>query len=331
MANADFGSTRPGRAYDQDTTRGWNKRASNWQFATGIQHEILPRTSIDVGYWRTWFTNLAVIDNRALTPADYDTYSITAPLDPRLPGGGGYVISGFSDLKPAKFGVPANDYVTFSDNLGKQYEHWNGVDITVSTRPRAGMLLQGGTGTERRTTDNCELVAAVPEIGVIGTTVAPTAGSTSTVGTAVPQSFCHVQGTFLTQLKLLGSVTVPKVDVQLSASYQSLPGPEITASYVASNAEVATSLGRSLSGGARTVAVSLVEPRSMYGDRINQIDLRMGKILHFGRTKATASLDIYNALNSSGILTSSSAFATWQRPQSILPARFAKIVMQFEF
>ena len=287
--------------------------------------------SLDVTYWRTWFGNMAVIDSRALSSADYDTFSITAPTDPRLPGGGGYVISGFSDIKPTKFGVPSSEYVTFSDNLGKQYEHWNGVDITISARPRAGVLLQGGTGTERRTTDNCELVAAVPEIGVVGTTLAPTAGSTSVVATAVPQQFCHAQGTFLTQAKLLGAFTVPRIDVQFSVSFQSLPGPEIIASYVATNAEVAPSLGRNLAGTARNVAVNLIEPRSMYGERINQVDLRFGKILRFGRARATASLDLYNALNSSGVLSSSDAFATWQRPQSILPARFAKVVLQFEF
>ena len=94
---------------------------------------------------------------------------------------------------------------------------------------------------------------------------------------------------------------------------------------------VARSLGRTLAGTARNVAVNLIEPRSMYGERINQVDLRFGKILRFGRARATASLDLYNALNSSGVLSSSDAFATWQRPQSILPARFAKVVLQFEF
>jgi hypothetical protein len=165
--------------------------------------------------------------------------------DPRLPGGGGYTITGFSDLKPAKFGVPGDEFVTFTKNFGTQYEHWNGVDITVNARAWRGLLVQGGTSTERKSTDNCDLLAALPEIGIAGATVlnagtgASTVGITSTLPASMPLEFCHVPGTFLTQVKLLGAYTVPRIDVQVSASVQSLPGPEITAQYVATSAEVA--------------------------------------------------------------------------------------------
>jgi hypothetical protein len=64
---------------------------------------------------------------------------------------------------------------------------------------------------------------------------------------------------------------------------------------------------------------------------MNQLDLRFGKILRLGRTRMTASLDVYNALNTNAVLTQSNAFATWLRPQSILTARFAKVVVQIEF
>ena len=69
----------------------------------------------------------------------------------------------------------------------------------------------------------------------------------------------------------------------------------------------------------------------MYGDRLNQLDLRISKILRFGGTRATASVDIYNALNSSAVTTQSDAYATWQLPQAILNARFAKLVIQLDF
>lgn len=313
MSNRDFGSTRPGRAYDPDATRGWHTRVGNWQFAAGVQQEVLPRVSLDVSYWRTWFYNMAVIDSRALTAADFDEFSITAPRDPRLPGGGGYTISGLYDIKPATFGVPANEFVTLSDNFGNAYEHWTGVDITINARPRPGLLLQGGTSTERRTTGNCDLAAQMPEISIAGTTVlnmgtgSTSVGITSTLPASLPLQFCHVQGTFLTQLKLLTAYTVPRIDVQISASLQSLPGPEITAHYVATNAVVAPSLGRTLSGTTPNVTVNLIEPRSMYGGRINQLDLRFSKIVRFGRTRATAGVDVYNALNSSAVLSLNSA------------------------
>jgi hypothetical protein len=69
----------------------------------------------------------------------------------------------------------------------------------------------------------------------------------------------------------------------------------------------------------------------MYADRVNQLDLRISKILRFGGRRTTAGIDIYNALNSSSVLTLNNAFASWQQPQSILPARFVKLVLQYDF
>ena len=56
--------------------------------------------------------------------------------------------------------------------------------------------------------------------------------------------FCRVSTPFLTQYKGFGTFIVPKVDVLIAATLQSFPGQEILANYVASNAQVAPSLGR---------------------------------------------------------------------------------------
>jgi hypothetical protein len=47
--------------------------------------------------------------------------------------------------------------------------------------------------------------------------------------------------------------------------------------------------------------------------------------------RATTSEDIYNVLNADPVLTMNNAFATCQRPQSILNPRFAKLVVQLDF
>lgn len=58
----------------------------------------------------------------------------------------------------------------------------------------------------------------------------------------------------------------------------------------------------------------------------------MAKILRFGGTrKATLNLDISNTLNVDTPLTVNNAYATWQRPASILVGRFAKIGVQMDF
>jgi hypothetical protein len=313
MSNQDFGTTRPGRSYDPETIKGGNLREHNWQFSAGAQHELLPRTSVEVSYFRTSFGGFIVVDSRALTPADFDQFSLTAPRDPRLPGGGGNVISGFYNINPSKFGVPTDDLITFADKYGNRTEVWDGVDLTVNARPRAGLMFQGGLNTQRRSSNNCEVLAKLPETGPLG----------------LP--YCDITSSFQTQVKFFGAYTLPRIDVLVSGTFQSLAGPEILAEYVASNAEIQPFLGRSLAGGASTLTVNLVEPGAMYGPRVNQLDLRVGKILRYSATRTTVSLDVFNVLNSNTVLALSNRFANWQAPQGIMNPRFAKVVVQFEF
>ena len=212
MADPNFGKAVPGTTYDPDVLAGWGTRGYNWELSAGVQHELMPSVSIDVGYFRRWYGNFTTTDNRALSASDFDAFNVTAPSHPDLPGGGGYVISGISDLNDARFGVPADNFVTFADAYGKQIEHWNGVDLSINTRVAEGVLLQGGIATGRTTTDNCDVKAKLPELS-------PT----------TPTQYCHVDTAFLTQVKLLGSYNVPRVDVRISATYQNIPGPQVAA------------------------------------------------------------------------------------------------------
>jgi len=343
MANAAFGSARPGTTFDPDLLRGWGKRNANWEFSAGVQHELLPRTSIDVAYFRRAYHNFVITDNRAVSAVDFDRFSITAPSDPRLPGGGGNTVSGLYDLKPGSFGRAADNFVTLSKNYGKQIERWQGADVNLTMRLQAGLMLQGGLSTGSTLTDICDVAEKVPEI-LLGTTVTATTPQVLAVSTGnmasiaasianqwIPAQYCRQQSAYLTNVKFSGSYTVPRVDVLVSGTFRSIPGPEIYANYVATNAVIAPSLGRSLSGGTANLPVTIAEPGTLYGERLNQVDMRVGKILRFGRTKTSLNLDIYNLFNANTVLTVNNAFATWQRPTSILLARFAKIGMQFDF
>jgi len=72
----------------------------------------------------------------------------------------------------------------------------------------------------------------------------------------------------------------------------------------------------------------------VYGDRVNQIDIRVGKIVKFARLRTQFSVDFYNALNSSAIQTYNQNFiagGAWLTPTLILPARFAKLTAQIDF
>ncbi len=80
---------------------------------------------------------------------------------------------------------------------------------------------------------------------------------------------------------------MPKIEVQASATFQSTPGAMLAANYAAPNSAVAPSLGRNLSGNAPNVTVNLIAPGTLYGDRVNQLDLRVGKVLRFGRVRTS--------------------------------------------
>jgi hypothetical protein len=316
VQNRLFGGTRAGTVYDEDYLRGWGKRNHNWEFSLGLQQELAPRIAGEFGYFRRAYGNFAVTDDRALTAADFDTFSITAPRHPDLPDGGAYTVTGLYDLKPARFGTPTDNLVTLSRNFGEQVEYWQGVDFTLNARPRPGVLLQGGISTGRTVTDTCEIRAKLPE-------------------TALTNPFCHVATAFLTQAKFLGTYTIPRIDVQVSGTFQSLPGPNLLANYVASNALVQPSLGRPLAGNAANVTVSILEPGTLYGERLNQLDLRFGKILRFGRTRANVGIDVFNAFNSNAVLAENFNYAgtgaTWRQPNEIVLARFVKFDVKFDF
>jgi hypothetical protein len=139
---------------------------------------------------------------------------------------------------------------------------------------------------------------------------------------------------------------VPKADVQVGLTFTSKPGLQVSfagtptgggnlsANYTVANAVVAQSLGRNLAGNAANVTVNLIEPGSLYGDRINELDLRVAKTLRYRGLRANISADVYNLLNSAPILSYNEAFiqnGAWLLPTSVMTARFAKINVQIDF
>jgi len=314
LDNALFGQLRPSAAIDPQIYTGWGNRPWNQEFSASVQQEILPRVAVDFGYFRRWYGNFTVVDNRAVTPADFTRYSVVAPVDPRLEQSG-QVIDGLYELNANKVGQVDN-YTTLARNYGKQIEHWNGFDLTVNARPSAGFVVQGGLSTGRTSLDNCEIRQALPEITVVGGV------------TAVPDRNCHSDSEFITQFKLLGTYIVPKIDVQLAATYQATPGPEIQANYFVSPSQVTPQVP--LTGGFRLVNVVL--PGTEYVRHIQQLDFRIGKILRFGRTRASINVDLANALNDNYSQAVNFTYGpSWLAPTSIMDARLLKLSASIEF
>jgi hypothetical protein len=333
-----FGRSNATAQFDPDLVTGWGNRYYNWEFSSSVQHEIMPRVSMEVGYFRRWFGNFRVTDNLNADASFYDRFTFTAPGDARLPDGGGYTVTGVN-LNPARFGLPANNLNSLSDKYGKWTEHWNGLDFLLGTRLQNGMMLSGGVSTGRTSINFCEVTAALPEMLLSGQNFGLpgfTGAGFNLANVGIQPDQCDFQEDWLTQLKLTGLYTVPRVDVGVSATYQNMPGPVLAANFVASNALVSGSLGRPLTGGANTT-INIVEPGTMYGDRINQLDIRFSKVFRFGGPRrATFNVDLANALNADTVVTELYGYnpansGAWRRPNEILQARFVKFGVQLDF
>jgi hypothetical protein len=306
LSPSTFGQTRITTRYSDDVLTG--HRNTNWQFSTSVQHEVTPRFAVNVGYFRTSFANFLATDNLVVSPGDFSEYCITAPPDARLPGGGGERICGLYDVSREKFGLTDN-LVSKAENFGEQTDVYNGVDVNFNLRGPAGFMLSGGTSSGRTTTSACYVVDSPGAL-----------------------RFCEVTPPVQTQFKMSGAYTLP-YEVQFSATYQNLPGIPITASYVATNAEIRPSLRRDLSSGAGgTATIDLIAPETIYEDRITQMDVRLAKVLRFGGASVRVMFDVYNLFNANSILAIQTRYGqSWLQPTQILDARLFKLGAQFDF
>jgi hypothetical protein len=210
------------------------------------------------------------------------------------------------------------------------------VDAAFNMRLGGGTLIQGGTSTGRTIQDNCEILDDVPEGGVtaqqgLNSALLAIDGTGGGPATSMAIPFCHQDSGWQTQVKMLGTYTVPRVDVQLAFTFQSVPGPMVSANLVVPNAQVQPSLGRPLSGNAANVTVPIVAPGALYGDRLNQTDFRVGKILRFGPRRVTASVDLYNMFNSSAVLAESGNYSSFRAPTRVVGARLVKFTASMNF
>jgi hypothetical protein len=335
--NANFYDTtlRPNLAVMDDARYGWGKRPYSWEFAVAGQHEVGRGVAVNGGIFRRWFGNFLVTDNTSATVDDFTPYSITPELIPAAPAtAGGETLpsdintTGFFNLNP---GVAVNNLQGLSKTMfpgSHVYDHWAGFDLGMSARLPYGVILQGGTSTGHQTTDFCDVQDPAK------------AGKNALVEMLGASSLnaCHMEQNWLTQIKFIGSFTVPKIDVQLGGSFQSIPGIEYSASYAAANSDLARpvaqgGLGRLPSGGVATgtTNVNLIQPGTFYGPRFNQIDARLGKIIRAGRTRSVISLDLFNVLNADTISNASATYSTWLAPQAVVAPRLMKVSLTLDF
>ena len=139
------------------------------------------------------------------------------------------------------------------------------------------------------------------------------------------------------QVKLAIAYPLPK-GFQASATFQNLPGINRLASYVATNAQIAPSLGRNLGACGTsvvcnaTVAVDLIEPNTLREPRQSQLDVRLSKLIRMGPVSLQGKFDVYNLFNANDIQLMITRYgSSWLNASSILAGRTFKFGAQLDF
>jgi hypothetical protein len=309
---------------NQDTLSGWGVRDYDWQWSIGVQQEVLPRVSADVAYSRRSFHSFTITDNQARSPSQYDAWTINAPADPRLPGGGGYPITIYTPTQAAA-NIPAQNYITWETDFGPaRSSYWQGVDFTVNARMRQGLTLQFGTNTGRKIDDTCATVV--------------------NIDSPDPRD-CRLTPPYQTTIRGLASYTIPRVDVLVSATVRSQPPLALNATWPVPNSVVVQLLGRVPPGGTAggTTNVTLLDNdhRLFADNRRTQIDMRVAKVFRFGARRLDVGVDGENLLNTNYATGYAGTYqfsagntamgGTWNNPTAIYTPRYTRLNFTFSF
>jgi hypothetical protein len=332
--NRNFGLLNPSLVQiDPAITQGWGVRPYNWQFGVSVQHEILPRVSVDLGYNRRWWGNFFVTDNTLVDASDYDVWTVPVPNNSRLADAGAGQVASFFAITPESSARGSQTLMTKETNYAPaRTAYWHGVDYPATARLGAGVTLQGGGSTGRGVRNTCELWKARPQAQ----------GSNRS-------DACDVTEPWMTSIRGLASYRMPKADVLISLILRSnratasgdvaSNGSSLDANYRIPNSVVVGLLGRLPAGGQLNgnTTVNMATPNMLYPDRRTQVDMRFAKILQFGRARYDIGVDLYNMLNDNTTLTYHETYqftdngATWLQPLSITQPRLVRFNVTMSF
>jgi len=329
VATPTFGTqVAPTTTYDPSIITGWGVRPYNWEMQFSIQQQVAPRVSVYVGYARRWFGNLYATDNTAVSNASYTSYCVGVPSAQSvtgisLPGAGGQNC-GYIDLIAR---TTPNNVVKLASDFGAALQDvYDGVDVDVNARLGRGIILQGGVSLGRERLNGCDLKDrySITSTSLIGVGFG--------AGTPRATAFCDVSPPLQPNVK--GQISYPFVwGISASATYQSVSGAQINASYPLTNTTAGLTLGRNFSS--TPPSVDMVAPGTMYLPRVYQTDIRFSKNIHAGKTTIRPNLSVYNLFNANPTNTNNAYNTTygsaWLAPTVILTPRFMDIGVQIDF
>jgi hypothetical protein len=249
---------------------------------------------------------------------DYASFTLDAPLDPRLPGGGGYPILVYLP----RVTTAAQQFLTresrYGDDGKERNSYYDGVNVNVNARMSNGLFVSLGTQTGRRVDDRCHVVQNFNN-GAVGPN---------------PRG-CRDAAPFQTTVRGLASYMLPKVDVLVSATFRSQPPLELDAGWAVPNSLIESFTGDlpQLTATGNTTVQLLDSDHRLYVDnRRTQIDMRFAKVLRLFGTRTDVGVDLWNLLNTNYATGYEDTYdATWGNPTSIYAPRFVRLNFTINF
>jgi hypothetical protein len=339
----NFGRLGAATIVDPNVLSGWGVRPHDYQTTFTVQQELLPRISAEFSFTHRTFHSFFVTDdlNRQGDLSQYyENYTLTAPQDPRLPGGGGYDIVRFIQT-PATLGIAPQRILMREKDLGAERDSaWDGFDITVNARLRGGLTAQVGTTTGRGKVNTCAVDVLYNQVNA----------QTGALAGPDPRG-CNDVEPWQTTLRGLASYTIPRIDVLVSTVVRSQPEALLantanaTAQWQVPNSVIIAALGHSHPSltptGITVVPLGHNDARIYADERRTQVDMRFAKIVRFGRTRTDIGVDLNNLLNTNYSTGFNTTYlyntdnvprpSGWATPTAIANPRFVRLNFTVNF
>ena len=315
------------------------QREYNWEYNIGLQHELLPRVSVNVAWYRRVFGDIEARSNTLHQTCNVATAQAGVPCGSWIPfavnfddpdghvrrlsalGQNITVPSGSFlayDLDPAYRGLVSNLDVT--SDINRNY--YNGFEVSLNARLPNGGTVFGGWTASQHIQDTCGLTVNPNGVSIED----PVRGADE--GIIRGGRFCDQSDLgmpFRNDFKLFGTYPLP-YDFEFSGSLQAYAGGE---------RELTWSLPSSyFPDGTRTQAATLqlFAPGTNYLDYWTQVDIAIRKILRFGNIESSIQLDVYNLMNAAQVVDENESYGgSWGRPTRLLQGRILRTAFQLKW
>jgi hypothetical protein len=286
------------------------KREYDLEYSFSVQHQVIPRVAVTAAWYRRGTYNTRRTDNLLVGLNDYAAVPAVNPLT-----GETYTLY---NLNVAKRGqVESVDFnSTEADLRSRTYQ---GFEFGGTTRIGRGNFF-GGWTFDRLTNVTCD--------------------SRSDPNTSRHCDQAALGMPFRHEFKVAGSYNL-WYGIQANLALQSYAGVERGVNWVISpTTRYAANCPGPCAPGAlvipgmtlATLTSRLVEPGTLFFDRLNQVDVGFRKLFRIGKYQWSGQADIFNITNSNKVKTQNQTFgANLDQPLSILQPRTLRLAVQMKF